>query len=379
MYVRRKKLYLQNATRNDKEVRENFKLASTESMASFGDDRLLVEKFIDNPRHIEIQIIADKYGKVVSKVIYHHAHNTILCCKPTIQSQLYLPERECSIQRRNQKVIEEAPSSFLDDKTRKAMGEQAAALARHVGYYSAGTVEFLVDSQKNFYFLEMNTRLQVEHPITELISGIDLVQAMIDVAANKQLELEQKDIKATGHAIESRVYAEDPERYLPSIGTLSKYIEPQAPTGGVKVYPGGETVSGAQLGGGNAVIRCDSGIVEGSEISIYYDPLICKLCTFGMKRPNAIESMKEALDSYVIKGVTHNIPLLRAVLSHPRFASGDTTTKFLAQEFPKGSKSIQLDATIQHEYVHYCRICPRQTRTAKSILGLSKDWTAYKV
>ncbi|KAI7829499.1 carbamoyl-phosphate synthase L chain, ATP binding domain-containing protein [Gamsiella multidivaricata] len=281
---------------NDEEVLEGYKMAKTESMASFGDDRLLIEKFIDNPRHIEIQIISDKHG------------NT-----------LYLPERECSIQRRNQKVIEEAPSTHIDEKTRKAMGEQAVMLAKHVKYSSAGTVEFLVDSARNFYFLEMNTRLQVEHPITEYITGMDLVEQMIRVAANQKLIPKQEDIKINGWAIESRVYAEDPEKYLPSIGRLSKYIEPKSTKGQNEV-------------------RCDSGIVEGSEISIYYDPMICKLCTHGATREEAIENMKHALDSYVIKGVTHNIPLLREVVSHDRFASGKYSTKFLAEEYPTGFK-----------------------------------------
>ncbi|KAK9761598.1 hypothetical protein K7432_013381 [Basidiobolus ranarum] len=286
---------------NDEEVISGFKIASSESMSSFGDNRLLVEKYVDNPRHIEIQLLADKHDHVV-----------------------YLPERECSIQRRNQKVIEEAPSTHIDEATRKAMGEQAVALARKVGYSSAGTVEFLVDSQRNFYFLEMNTRLQVEHPITEYISGVDLVEQMIRVAAGQKLALKQEDLTINGWAIESRVYAEDPEKYLPSIGHLSKYIEPKS------------------LKGKNEV-RCDSGIVEGSEISIYYDPMICKLCTHGDTRDEAIENMKKALDSYVIKGVTHNIPLLREVVSHPRFASGNISTKFLAEEYPEGFKGHSLN------------------------------------
>ena len=246
--------------RNDQEVIDGFKLASRESLSSFGDDRLLVEKYIDNPRHIEIQLIADKFG------------NT-----------LYLPERECSIQRRNQKVIEEAPSVHLDPATRKAMGEQAVSLAKHVGYVSAGTVEFLVDSQRNFYFLEMNTRLQVEHPITEYITGLDLVEQMIRIAANQKLPMKQEDIKFHGWAVESRVYAEDPENFLPSIGRLSKYREPISLTDKNEV-------------------RCDSGVVEGSEISIYYDPLICKLSTYGETREEALQNMQRALDSYVIKG-----------------------------------------------------------------------------
>ncbi|CAG8581715.1 13382_t:CDS:10 [Ambispora leptoticha] len=281
---------------NDDQVREGFKLATQESKSSFGDDRLLVEKYVDNPRHIEIQIIADKHGNCV-----------------------YLPERECSIQRRNQKVIEEAPSTHLDEKTRRAMGEQAVSLAKHVNYSSAGTVEFLVDSKRNFYFLEMNTRLQVEHPITEYITRLDLVEQMIRVAANQKLSFKQEDINMHGWAIESRVYAEDPQKYLPSIGRLSKYIEPVSLTDKNEV-------------------RCDSGIVEGSEISIYYDPLICKLSTYGETRDEAIDVMKRALDSYVIKGVTHNIPLLREVIGSKRFQSGKITTKFLAEEYPEGFK-----------------------------------------
>lgn len=278
---------------NDKEVNENFKVATNEAVSSFGDGRLLVEKFVDNPRHIEIQLIGDKHG------------NTY-----------YLPERECSIQRRNQKVIEEAPSTHIDQATREAMGRQAVSLAKAVGYHSAGTVEFLVDPQRNFYFLEMNTRLQVEHPITEYVTGLDLVELMIHVAAGEKLDfLDQNQVhKPKGWAVESRVYAEDPEKYLPSIGRLTTYIEPQ----------------------GGSEIRCDSGIIEGSEISVYYDPMICKLCTYGETRSQALSLMEKALDSYVIKGVTHNIPLLREVISHPRFVSGKISTKFLAEEFPKG-------------------------------------------
>lgn len=284
---------------NDKECKEVFRLCQSEAKSSFGDDRLLVEKFIEDPRHIEIQLIGDQHG------------NTY-----------YLPERECSIQRRNQKVIEEAPSPHIDEATRKAMGEQAVALAKNVGYYSAGTCEFLADSKKNFYFLEMNTRLQVEHPITEYITGLDLVELMIRVAANQKLNFDQKELaKPKGWAFESRVYAEDPEKYLPSIGRLSKYIEPT---------------------GVASEVRCDTGIVEGSEISIYYDPMICKLCTYGATRDAARHRMEAALDRYVIKGVTHNIPLLRDVISHPRFAAGKLTTKFLQEEYPKGFKGAEM-------------------------------------
>ncbi|KAJ2767869.1 hypothetical protein IWQ57_003776, partial [Coemansia nantahalensis] len=277
------------------DVHEGFKLAADEAQSSFGDRRILVEKFIEEPRHIEIQIIADSRGNV-----------------------LWLPERECSIQRRNQKVIEEAPSTHLDADTRRRMGEQAVALARSVGYTSAGTVEFLVDKHRNFYFLEMNTRLQVEHPITELITGLDLVEEMIRAAAGLPLTTtRQSDIAINGWAIESRVYAEDPEKYLPSIGTLAKYREPPH-------------------------ARCDSGIAEGSEISMYYDPMICKLSTHGATRDEAIAAMSRALDRYLITGVTHNIPLLRDVVGSADFGRGRITTAFLAQHYPTGFKGHRL-------------------------------------
>lgn len=286
---------------DDEQVREAFRLCTSEAASSFGDTRLLVEKFVEHPRHIEIQVIGDKHGNVY-----------------------YLPERECSIQRRNQKVIEEAPSVHIDSETRRKMGEQAVQLAKAVGYYSAGTVEFLADPQRNFYFLEMNTRLQVEHPITEYITGLDLVECMIRVAADQVLPFKQSDIKIKGWAMESRVYAEDPEKYLPSIGKLQTYREPY--TGGGKV-------------------RCDSGIREGSEISVYYDPMICKLCTWGRDRALSIQRMQQALDEYVIKGVTHNVPLLREVITHPRFQEGRLSTAFLAEEFPSGFKGHKLDST----------------------------------
>eukprot|EP00002_Diphylleia_rotans_P003655 TRINITY_DN1253_c0_g1_i1.p1 TRINITY_DN1253_c0_g1~~TRINITY_DN1253_c0_g1_i1.p1 ORF type:complete len:716 (-),score=176.17 TRINITY_DN1253_c0_g1_i1:361-2508(-) len=282
---------------NDAEALEGFRLSKSEAKSSFGDDRVFVEKFIDNPRHIEVQIIADSHG------------NTI-----------YLPERECSIQRRNQKIIEEAPSSFIDPDTRRKMGLQAAALARAVGYKSAGTVEFLVDSKRNFYFLEMNTRLQVEHPITECVTKLDLVEQMIRVAAGEKLAFSQDDIKIHGWAFETRVYAEDPYRnFLPSIGRLSRYIEPK-----------GEHV------------RIDTGVIQGSDISIYYDPMICKLITTGDNRDQARLEMVRALDSYVIRGVTHNIPILRDMLTHPEFAAGDFSTKFIPKVYPGGFKGKEL-------------------------------------
>ncbi|XP_078402182.1 propionyl-CoA carboxylase alpha chain, mitochondrial isoform X1 [Cetorhinus maximus] len=284
---------------DDGETREGFRFSSQEAASSFGDDRLLIEKFIDNPRHIEIQVLGDKHGNA-----------------------LWLNERECSIQRRNQKVVEEAPSTFLDPETRRAMGEQAVALANAVSYSSAGTVEFLVDSKKNFYFLEMNTRLQVEHPVTECITGLDLVQEMIRVAKGYPLCHKQADIPINGWAIECRVYAEDPYKSfgLPSVGRLSQYKEPLHVSN----------------------VRIDSGIQEGSDISIYYDPMISKLVTFGATRAEALQRMQEALDNYVIRGVTHNIPLLREVIIHPRFVKGDITTNFLPEVYPDGFKGRTL-------------------------------------
>uniref|UniRef100_A0A8D8S7W7 propionyl-CoA carboxylase n=1 Tax=Cacopsylla melanoneura TaxID=428564 RepID=A0A8D8S7W7_9HEMI len=286
---------------NDQEAIEGFKLSSQEAASSFGDDRILVEKFIKNPRHIEIQIIGD-------------SHN----------NALYLNERECSIQRRNQKVVEEAPSTYLDAATRKAMGEQAISLCKNINYSSAGTVEFLVDENRNFYFLEMNTRLQVEHPITEFITGIDLVHQMIRVAKGHPLKLKQDDISIEGWAIECRVYAEDPYKNfgLPSVGLLHSYQEPTA-------IPS---------------IRCDSGIEEGSEISIYYDPMICKLVGYGKTRQEAIEKTRTALDSYVIRGVSHNISLLRDILSEPNFQKGNINTNYLSEIYPDGFQGRPLNA-----------------------------------
>jgi propionyl-CoA carboxylase alpha chain len=282
---------------NDAETREGFQSATNEARSSFADDRVFIEKFVTQPRHIEIQVLGDKHGNII-----------------------YLGERECSIQRRHQKVIEEAPSPFLDEATRKAMGEQAVQLSREVGYYSAGTVEFIVDDKRNFYFLEMNTRLQVEHPVTELITGIDLVEQMIRVAAGEKLALRQEDVKLNGWAIESRVYAEDPVRgFLPSIGRLTRY---QPPAEGVDGH--GHTV------------RNDTGVYEGAEISMYYDPMIAKLCTHGKTRGDAIVAMQDALDAFVVRGIAHNIPFLASVLAHQRFKDGRITTGFIAEEFPDG-------------------------------------------
>jgi len=288
---------------NDAEAREGFQSSKNEAAASFGDDRIFIEKFVTQPRHIEIQVLADKHGNTV-----------------------YLHERECSIQRRNQKVIEEAPSPFLDAATRKAMGEQACALARAVGYTSAGTVEFIVDGARNFYFLEMNTRLQVEHPVTELITGVDLVEQMIRVAAGEPLPFAQKDLKINGWAMESRLYAEDPYRgFLPSIGRLSRYRPP---------------VEGRTLGGG--IVRNDTGVYEGGEISMYYDPMIAKLCTWAPTRHEAIEEMRLALDTFEVEGIGHNLPFVGAVMDHPRFVSGDISTAFIAEEYPDGFQGATL-------------------------------------
>ncbi|MBN9085458.1 MAG: acetyl/propionyl/methylcrotonyl-CoA carboxylase subunit alpha [Reyranella sp.] len=277
---------------NDTEAREGFVSATNEAKSSFADDRVFIEKYVEEPRHIEIQLIADGHGNCV-----------------------YLWERECSIQRRHQKVIEEAPSPFLDAKTRKAMGEQAVALAKAVQYKSAGTVEFIVDKNRNFYFLEMNTRLQVEHPVTELITGLDLVELMIRVAAGERLPFAQKDVKLEGWAVEARVYAEDPFRnFLPSTGRLVKYREPM---------PGSD-------------VRVDTGVYEGGEISMFYDPMIAKLCTYGKDRPDAIDRMRRALDEFYVRGVSHNVPFLAALMAHPRFREGRLTTNFIAEEFKGG-------------------------------------------
>ncbi len=287
---------------SEDEVAQGFESSMNEARSSFGDDRVFIEKFITEPRHIEIQVLADKSG------------NTI-----------YLGERECSIQRRNQKVIEEAPSPFLDPETRRAMGEQAVALAKAVQYESAGTVEFIVDKERNFYFLEMNTRLQVEHPVTELITGIDLVEQMIRVAAGEKLKLTQDDIKLDGWAIESRIYAEDPFRnFLPSIGRLVEYRPPE------------EEVKGG------LTVRNDTGVYEGGEISLYYDPMIAKLCTHAPTRELAIDHMADALDGFRIRGIQHNVAFLAAVMMQDRFRDGRLTTNYIAEEFPDGFSGAEL-------------------------------------
>jgi propionyl-CoA carboxylase alpha chain len=286
--------------RNDKELNEGLASARNEARGAFGDERVFIEKYVDEPRHIEIQVLADAHGNCV-----------------------HLGERECSIQRRHQKVIEEAPSPFLDEKTRRAMGEQAVALARAVGYASAGTVEFIVDKDRNFYFLEMNTRLQVEHPVTEYVTGLDLVELMIRVAAGEKLPFKQKDIRLKGHAIEARVYAEDPARnFLPSIGRLVRYRPPAE----------------------DAHIRVDAGVYEGGEISMYYDPMIAKLVAGGASRAEAAQRLAQALDAFYIRGLRHNVAFLSALIQLPRFAKGQLSTNLIAEEFPKGFLGPAADA-----------------------------------
>ena len=288
---------------NETEVKEGFKSAVNEAISSFGDDRVFIEKFVEEPRHIEIQIIADSKG------------NT-----------LYLGERECSIQRRHQKVVEEAPSPFLDAETRKLMGEQSVLLAKAVDYCSAGTVEFIVDKNKDFYFLEMNTRLQVEHPVTECITGLDLVELMIRIAAGEELPFRQADVTLEGWAIETRIYAEDPYRgFLPSTGRLVKYQQPEKLEG----------------------VRIDSGVAEGSEISMFYDPMIAKLITNADNREQAIDRMTAALNSFQINGVNHNIDFLSAVMANPRFQKGKFNTGFIAEEFPSGFSGTELSEEIK--------------------------------
>ena len=277
---------------DDTECRDGFERAASEARSSFGDDRILIERFIEQPRHIEIQVLGDRHGNCV-----------------------YLGERECSIQRRHQKVIEEAPSPFLDPDTRQAMGEQAVALAGAVDYVSAGTVEFIVDAGRNFFFLEMNTRLQVEHPVTEMVTGVDLVEQMLRIASGEKLAIKQEDVKLSGWAIESRIYAEDPLReFLPSTGRVVRYQPP----------------------GLSDRVRVDTGVYEGGEVSMFYDPMIAKLVTHASGRDAAIDAMRNALNEYFIRGVAHNICFLNALITHPRFKAGDLTTDFIAEEYPDG-------------------------------------------
>ena len=285
------------------DIASGFARARSEAKSSFGDERVFIEKYIRDPRHVEIQVLGDKHGNVI-----------------------HLGERECSIQRRNQKIIEEAPSPLLDAKTRQRMGKQAVALAKAVGYDSAGTVEFVAGQDKSFYFLEMNTRLQVEHPVTELITGIDLVEQMIRVAAGEPLALKQSDVKLSGWAVETRVYAEDPTRnFLPSIGRLVRYRPP------------------AERSAGGVTVRVDTGVYEGGEISLYYDPMIAKLITHAPTRKAAIVVQSDALDAFDVEGFRHNIPFLAALMQHKRWQAGKLSTAFLAEEFPAGFHSIVAD------------------------------------
>lgn len=287
---------------NDAEAREGFERSKSEAASSFGDDRIFIEKFVTEPRHIEIQLLGDRHGNV-----------------------LYLNERECSIQRRNQKVIEEAPSPFLDEATRRAMGEQSVALAKAVGYASAGTVEFIVDKDRHFYFLEMNTRLQVEHPVTELITGLDLVELMLRVANGEKLPLTQGEVQRQGWAIESRLYAEDPYRnFLPSTGRLTRYRPP------------------AERAGETLVVRNDTGVFEGGEISTFYDPMIAKLCTWAPTRLEAVDAMATALDQFDVEGVGNNLAFLSAVMDQERFREGRLTTGYIAEEFANGFAGANL-------------------------------------
>jgi propionyl-CoA carboxylase alpha chain len=325
------------------EVRDGFDRARSEAKSSFGDDRVFIEKFVVDPRHIEIQVLADGHGNA-----------------------LYLGERECSIQRRNQKVAEEAPSPFLDEKTRKAMGEQSVALAKAVEYQSAGTVEFIVDRDKNFYFLEMNTRLQVEHPVTELITGIDLVEQMIRVAAGEKLAIKQSDVKLNGWAVESRLYAEDPYRnFLPSIGRLTRYQPPE------------------EGRFGDVVVRNDTGVTEGAEISMFYDPMIAKLCTWAPTRIEAIDAMSDALDNFVVDGIEHNIPFLSALMQHPRWREGRLSTGFIAEEYPDGfapispnadEKAILASVALAVELLRRDRLDRLGGRLAPHSGALKRDW-----
>lgn len=320
---------------NDAEAHSGFTSAVNEAKSSFGDDRVFAEKFIENPRHIEIQVLGDKHGNMI-----------------------YLAERECSIQRRHQKVIEEAPSSFLTVETRASMGAQSVALANAVNYSSAGTVEFIVDNDQNFYFLEMNTRLQVEHPVTELITDIDLVEQMIRSAAGEQLNIQQQDVKINGWAVEARVYAEDPLRgFLPSTGRITDYMPPSEDDN----------------------IRVDSGIFEGSEISIYYDPMISKVIAYAENRDVAIDKLRLALDKYYIRGVGHNIAFLSDVLKSQRFKSGDISTKYIEEEYPDGfhGGSLSLGAwnimIAVATTIHSCEVGRQSTISGK----MNEDASAF--
>ncbi|MBF0183337.1 MAG: acetyl/propionyl/methylcrotonyl-CoA carboxylase subunit alpha [Magnetococcales bacterium] len=316
--------------RNDAEAAEGWSSAANMGRSYFKDDRVFVEKFIEQPRHIEIQILCDKYGHGV-----------------------WLNERECSIQRRNQKVIEEAPSPFLDDAMRAAMGEQALTLAKAVGYVSAGTVEFVVGADRSFHFLEMNTRLQVEHPVTEMITGLDLVEEMIRIARGEPLRLRQQDVQKKGWAIECRIYAENPyTNFLPSTGRLVRHRPPEE----------------------NDRIRVDTGVSAGCEVSIYYDPMIAKLITWGNNRLQAIASMREALDNYLIEGPKHNIDFLNALLAHPRFIAGDLTTAFIAEHYPEGFSGAPLDQETVRFFAIVAACVERAEEALLAPLPDTSDW-----
>lgn len=313
---------------NDKEALEGFKLSREEAISSFGDGRIFIEKYIQEPRHIEYQILGDEHGNYV-----------------------YMPERECSVQRRNQKVIEEAPSSYMDPKTRALMGEQAVSLARACGYQSTGTVEFLIDKNKQFYFLEMNTRLQVEHPITEEITGVDLVEQQILIGAGYPLAFKQSDIKIEGHSVEYRVYAEDPSRkFLPSIGFLKKYKEPTP----------------------HEDIRIDTGVEEGSEISMYYDPMISKLVTWGKDRKTAMDLLAKAMDEYVIRGVVHNLGFGQSILRNKSFAEGHYSTAFIPTYYPNGFKGDPLTLDDQHLIALSSHFLRNHTKGYSAFVGQDK-------
>jgi len=325
--------------RNEAETRDGLRSARNEARSSFGDERVFIEKFIEQPRHIEIQVLADAHGKT-----------------------LHLGERECSIQRRHQKVVEEAPSPFLDAKTRAAMGAQSVALAAAVDYRSAGTVEFIVDSDKNFYFLEMNTRIQVEHPVTELVTGLDLVEWMIRIAAGEKLNFGQKDVKLKGWAVETRIYAEDPLRdFMPSIGRLVRYREPASPED-----------SGEMEG---VTVRIDAGVDEGSEISMFYDPMIAKLVTHAPDRARAIDAMRAALDAYCIRGISHNTSFLASVMANPRFQAGELTTNFIAEEYPEGFQGAEVTVETRDVLIAVAAILQQELAVqAASISGQLEGW-----
>jgi propionyl-CoA carboxylase alpha chain len=323
---------------NRKDVEEGFPAVRAEAKASFGDDRIFIEKFIESPRHVEIQVLGDKHGNVV-----------------------HLFERECSIQRRNQKVIEEAPSPLLDKKTRDAMGEQAVALAKAVGYDSAGTVEFVAGQDRSFFFLEMNTRLQVEHPVTEMITGVDLVEQMIRVAAGEKLPFAQKDLKINGWAIESRIYAEDPYRgFLPSIGRLVRYDPP------------------AEGPVGEALVRNDAGVREGDEISMFYDPMISKLSTWAKTREKAIDAMGRALEDFHIEGLGQNVPFLAAVMDQDRFRSGRLSTNYIKDEFPEGFQGTTPTA-FQRDLMAAVAVAMHRTLLSRQAPGLQRpEWVVVE-